>query len=128
MKTLTNTKNHFYSYFQDLFPNPWKLRFKIWLSSIRFWKDYNNSFKYTQKFSIEENIFQTFQTIFHGICIGDICKGLSKELQIVCDITNTFSKELLSIGNLIKHIVSFISFYGYLEDVFSTLYKCFKKY
>ncbi|XP_066929961.1 mutS protein homolog 5-like isoform X1 [Clytia hemisphaerica] len=48
-----------------------------------------------------------YKTIFHAICIGDICKGLSKDMHIIQEINETFSKELLSLGNLIKHIIDF---------------------
>jgi len=48
-----------------------------------------------------------YKTIFNAICIGDICKGLPQDIQIIKEISAGFSKELFHMANLIKTIVDF---------------------
>lgn len=48
-----------------------------------------------------------YKTVFNAICIGDICKGLPQDLDVVQKISTRFSTDLLHVANLIKQIVDF---------------------
>lgn len=46
-------------------------------------------------------------TVFHAICIGDLCKSQSSAVEIFRKVSHTFGEELHRIADLISKIVDF---------------------
>lgn len=48
-----------------------------------------------------------YRTVFHAICIGDLCKSQSSAVEIFRKVSHTFGEELHRIADLISKIVDF---------------------